>query len=141
MRSNQAGTYGNGEVVTSSELGDLANTSERGTHDNGLVSVLLVVVEDVLHRLDTGVLVGSVLLLRRCLEPVKNTANEGRNEESASLGGGNSLNLREKEGQVAVDLVLLLEDLGGLDALVCGCNLDENAGLVNALLLVQLNMV
>ena len=103
--------------------------------------MLLVVVEDVLDRLDTGVLVGSVLLLRRCLEPVKNTADEGRNEESASLGGGNGLDLREEEGQVAVDLVLLLEDLGGLDALVCGCNLDENAGLVNALLFVQLRNV
>ena len=58
--------------------------------------MLLVVVEDVLHGLNTGVLVGRVLLLRRCLEPVKNAANKGRDEESASLGGGNGLNLREE---------------------------------------------
>merc|ERR1711939_1277088 len=36
----------NGEVVASSELGNLANGAERSTHDDGLVAVLLVVVED-----------------------------------------------------------------------------------------------
>lgn len=34
---------GDGEVVTSGQLGDFADVSERGTHDDGLVSVLLVV--------------------------------------------------------------------------------------------------
>ena len=47
--------------------------TERSTHDNSLVSVLLVVVEDLLYGLDTRVLlaavVGSWLVL---LVPVKN---------------------------------------------------------------------
>jgi len=34
---------GDGEVITSGQLGDFADVSERGTHDDGLVSVLLVV--------------------------------------------------------------------------------------------------
>lgn len=61
---------GDGEVITSGQSLDFTNVSEGGTHDNGVVSVLLVVVEDLLDRLDTGVsltnkavsLVGVVLL-------------------------------------------------------------------------------
>lgn len=34
---------GNGEVVASGQLGDFTNVSERSTHDDGLVAVLLVV--------------------------------------------------------------------------------------------------
>ena len=34
---------GDGEVITSGQLGDFTNVSERGSHDDGLVSVLLVV--------------------------------------------------------------------------------------------------
>lgn len=101
-------TYGNGEVVTASELGDLTNIPERCAHNNSLVSVLLVVVENALHRLDTRVFLGRVLLLGGSLEPVENAADEGRDEESAGLGGSNSLDLGEEEGKVAVDLVLLL---------------------------------
>lgn len=47
--------------------------TERSTHDDGLVAVLLVVVEDLLNGLDTGILligvVGSGLVL---LVPVEN---------------------------------------------------------------------
>lgn len=50
-----------------------AYVAERSTHDNGLVVVLLVVVEDLLHGLDTGVLVADVVLARLVLlVPVKN---------------------------------------------------------------------
>jgi hypothetical protein len=84
-------TYGNGQVVASGELGDLADAPERGTHDNGLVVVLLVVVEDGLYALDTGVLLLGVLLLGRGLVPVENAADKGRDEEGASLGGGDGL--------------------------------------------------
>lgn len=103
--------------------------------------MLLVVVENGLDRLDTRVLFLLVLLLCSCLEPVEDAADEGGNEESTGLGGGNGLYLGEEESQVAVDLVLLLEDLHGLDTLVGGGNLDEDAGLVNAQLLVELRDV
>ena len=35
--------------------------AERGTHDDGVVAVLLVVVEDLLNRLDTRVAVANVV--------------------------------------------------------------------------------
>jgi hypothetical protein len=48
------------EVDTGKGL-DLADVAERGTHDDGLVAVLLVVVEDALDGLDTGVLLANVV--------------------------------------------------------------------------------
>jgi hypothetical protein len=103
--------------------------------------VLLVVVEDGLDALDTGVLLLGVLLLGRCLEPVKNAADEGGDEESTGLSSSDGLDEREHEGEVGVDAVLGLEDLGGLDTFPGGSDLDENAVLLDALLLVQLRIV
>ena len=134
-------THGNSQVVAASKFSDLANAAERGTHDNGVVAVLLVVVEDLLDALDTRVLLLGVLLLVSGLVPVKDTANERRDEVSTGLSGSNGLNLREHEGKVAVDTVLGLQDLSSLDALPCRGELDENALLVNASLLVELHRV
>lgn len=108
MYDQKVVTYRDGQVVTASELDDLANISERGTHNNGLVAELFVVVVDSLDRLDTGVLLLGVLLLRRGLVPVKDTADEGGDQESTGLSGGNSLDEREHEGQVAVNAVVAL---------------------------------
>jgi hypothetical protein len=129
---------GDGQVVTASKLGDLASVSERGTHDNGVVAKLLVVVEDGLDGLDTGVLLLGVVLLSRSLVPVEDTTDEGRDEEGTGLSGGNSLDQGEHEGQVGVDAVVALQDLGGLDTLPCRGNLDQDTLLANALLLVKL---
>jgi hypothetical protein len=134
-------TYGNGEVVAASKLGDLADAAEGGAHDDGLVAVLLVVVEDLLDALDARVLLLAVLLLSRRLVPVEDAADEGRDEEGTGLSSGDGLDLGEHERQVAVDAVLGLEDLGGLDALPCRRELDEDALLANALLLVELRVV
>lgn len=116
--------YGDGQVVTASELGDLANVSERSTHDDGVVTVLLVVVEDGLDGLDTRVLLLGVVLLRRGLVPVEDTADEGGDQESTGLSGGDGLGEREHKSQVAVDAVVPLQDLGGLDTLPCRGNLN-----------------
>ena len=131
-------TYRDGQVVAASQLGDLSNVTEGSTHDDGLVAVLLVVVEDALHRLDTGVLLGSEVALVGGLVPVKDTTNEGRDEESTGLGGGDGLDAGEHEGQVGVDAVVSLEDLGGLDTLPGGGNLDQDALLGDTNLLVEL---
>jgi hypothetical protein len=130
-----------GQVVTASELGDLASVSERGAHDNGVVTELLVVVEDLLDRLDTGVLLLGVLLLGGGLEPVKDTANEGGDEVSTSLSGTNGLDEREHKGEVGVNAVVTLEDLSSLDTLPGGSNLDQDAVLGDALLAVKLDQV
>lgn len=112
-------TYCNGQVIAASELSDLANASEGSAHDDGLVAKLLVVVENGLDALDTGILLLGVLLLGGRLVPVKDTANKGGDEEGTGLSGSDGLYERKHEGQVGVDSVLGLEDLGGLDALPC----------------------
>jgi hypothetical protein len=100
--------YRNGEVVAAGKLSDLANIPERCAHDDGVVAILLVVVEDALHALDARVIGRRVLLLGRCLVPVENAADEWRNEEGASLSCGNRLDEREHERQVAIDSMLRL---------------------------------
>lgn len=131
-------TYRDGQVVTASKFSDFTSVAERGTHNDGLVAKLLVVVKDGLDRGHTGIGLLGVLLLGGSLVPVEDTADKGRDEESVGLGGGNGLGQREQESQVAVDLVVALEDLGGLDALPGGGNLDQDAVLGDALLLVEL---
>lgn len=48
-----------------------AHVAERGTHDDCLVAVLLVVVEDLLHRLDTRILISLVVLSGGFLVPIE----------------------------------------------------------------------
>ena len=118
------------------------DVTERGTHDDGLVSVLLVVVVDLADRLNTRVLLilvgGSGLVL---LVPVQNTANEGRDESDTSLGTSNSLAETEQESEIAVDPIVTLEFTGSLDTLPGGSDLDENAFLGDANRLVELDQV
>lgn len=98
---------GDGEEVAAGESGDLASVAERGTHDNGLVAVLLVVGVDVADRLDTGVSLGGVLLAGVLLVPVEDTADEGRDEGDLGLGGGDGLAEAEEEGEVAADVLAI----------------------------------
>lgn len=131
-------TYRDGQVVTASQLCDLTDVTEGSTHDDGLVAVLLVVVENALNGLDTGVLLGGIVALVRSLVPVQDTADEGGDEESTGLSSSNGLDKGEHEGQVAVDSVLRLQDVGGLDTLPGGGDLDKDTVLGDALLLVEL---
>ncbi|KAH3664294.1 hypothetical protein OGAPHI_004646 [Ogataea philodendri] len=71
--------WSDGQEVATGESSDLTNISERSTHDNGLVSVLLVVVEDLGHGLDTWVLLTFVSFTGVSLVPVHNSSNEWRN--------------------------------------------------------------
>lgn len=127
-----------GQVVAASQLGDLASVTERGTHDDGLVAVLLVVVVDVLHRLDTGVLRGSVVALVRILVPIQNATHEGGDEEGTGLGGSDGLDQGKHQGQVAVHAVLRLQDVSSLDTLIGGGDLNQDAVLGDTVLLVHL---
>lgn len=131
-------TYGDSEVVAASELSDLTDVSEGSTHDDGLVAELLVVVVDLDDGLDTGVLLLLVLLLVVGLVPVKDTANEGRDEESTGLSSSDGLDRREHQSQVGVDVVLGLQDVSSFDTLVGRGNLDEDAVLGDTGLLVEL---
>lgn len=72
------------------------------------------------------------------LVPVENTADEGGDEVGTGLSGGDSLGDGEHQGQVGVDAVVALKDLGGLDTLPGGGDLDQDAVLGDALGLVQL---
>lgn len=159
-----------GQEVASGQLLNLANGAERGAHDDGLVAVLLVVVVDLGDRDDTGILSASVLLLVGSLVPVKDTADEGRDQSNLGLGASNSLygftsykNMfsknasyvsrhvpaewnpedrsylaeGEEKGEVAVDALDSLEVLGSLDTLPGGGDLDEDALLGDAGILVE----
>ena len=116
--------------------------TERGTHDDSPIPVLLVVVEDLAHGLNTRIVFvlvgGSGLVL---LVPIQNTADEGRDEGNASLGASNSLAKTEQESEIAVDLIVTLEFTSGLDTLPAGSDLDENAFLGDANRLVELDQV
>ena len=70
------GTYRNGQIVAACQLCDLTLVPEAGTHDDGLVTEFLVVVEDLLHTLDTGIFLGRVLLLVGRLVPIQNAADK-----------------------------------------------------------------
>ena len=131
---------------------------EGSTHDNGLVSMLLVVVEDLLHGHDTRVLIASIgraglgLLvpvedLRRISasstllskSAITYTADEGRDEGNTSLRTRNGLREAEEEGEVTVDAVVALELAGGLDTLPGRGDLDEDALLLDPDRLVERN--
>jgi hypothetical protein len=113
--------------------------TERSTHDDGLVTVLLIVVENLLDRLNTRVLfasvVGAGLVL---LVPVEDTADEGRNEGGTGLGTSNRLTEAKEESEVAVD-TLLLEFACSLDTLPGGRDLDQDAILGNTKRIVKCN--
>ena len=135
------GTYRNSQIITSGKLRDLTNVSEASAHHNGLVSELLVVIEYLLNAFNSRVILGAVLLLVRCFVPVQNTANERRDQESASLSCGNGLGEGEHESQVAVHTVLRLQDMGCLNTLPCRSELDEDTRLIDANVLVELESV
>jgi len=131
--------YRDCKIVTSSQLSDFTNASERSSHDNSLVAKLLVVVEDILDTLDTRILLSGVFLLGGSLVPIEDTTNEWRNEESTSFSCGNCLREREHKCQIAVDLMLRLKDFGSFDAFPCGCDLDQNTVLGDANFFVKLS--
>ncbi len=70
------------------------------------------------------------------LVPIENASDEGRDESGFGFGGGDGLVEAEEEGHVAVN-AFLLEDLGGLNALPGGGELDEDAIARDAGLVVQ----
>lgn len=131
-------TYRNSQIITTSQLRNLTNISERSTHDNSVISMLLVVIEDILHTLDSWVLLTLVVLSGLGLVPIEDTADEGGDEECTGLGGGDGLDLGEEEGQVAVDAVLFLKDARGLDTFPGGGDFDEDAVFGDAFCFVEL---
>lgn len=72
------------------------------------------------------------------LEPVDDATQEGADEEGARLGRRDGLRQREHERQVTVNALVLLQHLGRLDALPRRRDLDQDALLANAGLLVEL---
>ena len=116
--------------------------TERGTHDDGPVSMLFVVIVNLADGLNARVFLvlvsrsGLVLLI-----PIQNTADKGGDESDASLGTSNGLSETEQKGEVTVDLVVTLEFTSGLDTLPAGSDLDENAFLGDPNRLVELDQV
>ena len=84
-------TYGDGKVINTSQLSDLTKVSKRSTHDDGLVSELLIVIEDGLDGLDSGIFLLGVCLSGASLVPIEDSANEGRDEEDAGFSSSDGL--------------------------------------------------
>jgi hypothetical protein len=128
---------GDGELVTATELLDLVDVSEGGTHDDSFGLVDGVIVEDFGHREDSWVFCGVVVsFVIFFFVPVENAAHKGRNEEELATSTGNSLGKVEDKGHVALDFALE-EDLGCLDALPGGGDLDKDSAGVCSRLLVE----
>ena len=90
-RDDEVCTDSNGKVIAASQLGNLSDISKGGAHNNGLVPVLLVIVEDALHTLDTRVLLRSKILLHRDLVPIEDTPDKGGDEERTGFGRSDGL--------------------------------------------------
>lgn len=119
------------------------DVSERSSHNNGLVTVSLVVVVNGTDGDNSGVLlsvvrssIGLVLLV-----PIQNSTDKGRDEGNTGLGAGDGLCESEEEGEVAVDTVVSLELSGGLNTFPRRSDLDENSVLVDSELLVERNQL
>ena len=134
----------NGQSVAAAQFRDLVDAAEGRTHDNGAVPVFLVVVVDFRHADNAGILGGRESLERGILfeflylVKIHDAAYKRRDERGTGLGTGNGLRQGENKGQVAGD-ALLFQYLGGPDSLPGGGDLDEDAGFVDPLFLVELD--
>lgn len=133
--------YRDGQIIAASKLGDLALVSETCSHDDGLVTIFLVVVEDGLHAAHTWIFLGRVVFLHGGLIPVENSANERRDEVGTSFCGRDGLRERKHEGQVTVDSMLALQGLCRLDAFPCRGELDQDSFLLDANRFIELGPV
>lgn len=117
-------------------LDQRTDITERGTHDNGLIAMLLIVVKDLGDRLDTRVLVTLIILACRLLVPIKDLvvgpdqqtyirpkllrtypSDEWRDKGNTGLSTSHSLTEAEEKGKITVDTVFTFEFAGGLDTL------------------------
>ncbi len=74
-----------------------------------LVAEFLVVVVDLGHGVDAGIVGGSVVLAGVLLVPVEDAADERRDQGDLGLGAGDRLVQAEEQRQIAVD-ALFFED-------------------------------
>lgn len=82
-----------------------------------------------------------VLFTLSLLVVVENTTDKGRDERNTSLGTSYRLSETEKEGQVAVDVVLALKLAGGLNTLPGGSDLDQDTLALDTERLVESDKV
>mmetsp|Transcript_7486 Transcript_7486/g.16559 ORF Transcript_7486/g.16559 Transcript_7486/m.16559 type:complete len:275 (+) Transcript_7486:117-941(+) len=129
----------NGQSVAAAQFRDLILITERGSHDNGVVSVLFVVVVDLSDTNDAGVLLGleSVNALGLFVI-IKDASDKGADQGNSAISTGNSLGKTKNQSEVAGN-AFLFQHFGGFDAFPCGSNLDQNGRLVHANFLVQFN--
>jgi len=66
-------------------------------------------------------------------------ANKRRNQSDTSLSTSDSLSEAKEEGEIAVNTVVAFKLAGSLDALPCGCDLDQDTVLLDPNRLVKSN--
>ena len=109
-------THRNRQIITPRQLRNLPHIPKARPHDDRLIPILLIIVEDALHALDSRILVRLEAAALRLLVPIHDAPDKGRDEEGAGFGGGDGLHEGEHQGQVAVDAVLGLQDVRRFDA-------------------------
>jgi hypothetical protein len=130
-------TYSDSQVITSRQFCDLPLIPKTRTHNNSLISKLLVVIENRLNALDTRIFMRlERILLHSYLVPIHYPSDEGGNEIGTGFCSSDGLYEGEHQGKVAVYAVFGLEDLGGFDAFPCRGDLDEHALFADADLFV-----
>ena len=70
------------------------DVTERCAHDDGVVAMLLVIVEDAPDRLDTGIIVTFIVLPGSLLVPVENLETIGLRKMTETQDGDDALDRR-----------------------------------------------
>ena len=126
-----------GEQIASGQFRDLVEVAETGPHHLGAVAEGLEVVEDAGHGDHTRIFrtrIGITTGFR--LEPIENATDERGDQGDSCLRAGHGLTEAEQQSEVAVNAVFL-KHLGSLDALPSGGDLDQNALVADAGVVVE----
>ena len=109
--------------------------------------MLLIVIENLLDRLDTRIVIALISLSCSFLVPIENllykfiryqpkntnamqcthSTNKGRDQGNTSLSTSNSLTKPKKKSKVTMNVFIPLQFTSGLNTLPRRCNLDQNA--------------
>ncbi|CCJ77799.1 hypothetical protein BN135_2863 [Cronobacter muytjensii 530] len=126
-----------GQTVAAREFKDFADVTEACAHDHSFIAVLFVVLVDFRHGNHARIFLRRILFLVRVgFVPVENTAHERRDQVNARFSARTRLREGEQQSQVTVD-AFFFKLLGGADALPGRSELDQNAIVADASVVVE----
>src|SRR5690606_38239106 len=115
-----------GQAVTASQFDDFADVTEAGAHNNGLITVLIVVFVDFSHGNRAWVFRRGVLFFVGIgFVPVQNTTHNRRYQVYARFRACARLREGEQQRQVTVDTVFF-QLFSSADTLPGRCQFDQD---------------